>query len=78
MAREPWKITLLDVVNCIEGLDAQSTEQNREPKSVESAVILEIWQEARRAVDTVLQRYTLQDLTEKRDSRRQLDLMYYI
>ncbi|MEO1147224.1 MAG: transcriptional regulator, partial [Cyanobacteria bacterium J06638_22] len=30
------------------------------------------------ASDAVLQGYTLQDLLEKRDARRQIDIMYYI
>ena len=78
LAREPWKITLLEVVNCIEGIDAQPTESSREPKSIEGMVIREVWQEAGQAADAVLHKYTLQDLAEKRDSRQQLDLMYYI
>lgn len=78
LSREPWKITLLEVVNCIEGTDSQSAEAGREPKSIEGTVIREIWQEAGKAADTVLQKYTLQDLAEKRDTKRQLDIMYYI
>lgn len=79
LAREPWKITLLEVVNCIEGADSQPSERStREPKSIEGMVVLEIWQEAGQAADTILQKYTLQDLAEKRDARQQLDLMYYI
>ncbi|MFO0174012.1 MAG: transcriptional regulator, partial [Aphanizomenon sp.] len=41
-------------------------------------VVTEIWQEARQAANSVLQNYSLQDLCEKRDSRKQLDIMYYI
>jgi len=78
LAREPWQITLLDIINCIEGVEAQAVETRREPKSVEGVVILDVWQEAQQAADAVLQKYTLQDLLEKRDSRRQLDIMYYI
>lgn len=78
LAREPWKITLLEVVSCIEGIESQSVELNREPKSVEGMVIREVWQEAGQAAYAVLQKYTLQDIGEKRDSRRQLDFMYYI
>jgi Rrf2 family protein len=74
LAREPWKITLLEVVGCIEGLEAQSAES----KSVSSMVIWEVWQEARQAADAVLQKHTLQDLAEKRAARQQLDIMYYI
>lgn len=78
LAREPWKITLLDVVASIEGADSQPSEIHREAKSIEGMVIREVWQEAGRAADAVLQKYTLQDLAEKRNSRQQLDLMYYI
>jgi Rrf2 family protein len=78
LAREPWKMTLLEVVNCLEGLDAQPVEQDIAIKTVESGVILEVWQEAHQAANAVLQKHTLQDLLEKRDARRQLDIMYYI
>lgn len=77
LAREPWKITLSDIVDSIEGTDAHSSEY-REAKSIEGMVIREVWQEAGLAAITVLQKYTLQDLMEKRNSRQQLDLMYYI
>ncbi len=78
LAREPWKITLLEVLNCIEGADTQNSDQAGTTKTVESSVIHDIWQEARQAADTVLHGYTLQDLAERRDARRQLDIMYYI
>ncbi len=78
LAREPWKITLLEVVESIEGTDSQQVETHRSAKTLEGMVIREAWQEARDAADAVLQKYTLQDLTEKRNSRQQLDLMYYI
>lgn len=77
LAREPWKITLLDVLSCLEGLDAQASDQNA-PKTIESGVVQEIWQEARQAANLVLQKYTLQALCEQRAARRQLDIMYYI
>jgi Rrf2 family protein len=78
LAREPWKITLLDVVTGIEGLDNQPADSRKDLKSVEGMVIWEVWQESGQAADAVLQKYTLQDLNEKRDARRQLDIMYYI
>jgi Rrf2 family protein len=78
LAREPWKITILEVMGCIEGLDAQPDESNSEPESIGSAAVREIWQEACKAADAVLQKYTLQNLAEKRDARRQLNIMYYI
>ncbi|WP_250122078.1 Rrf2 family transcriptional regulator [Chroococcidiopsis sp. CCMEE 29] len=78
LAREPWKITLLEVLGCLEGLDSRSSEDKAKPKTVESAVVQEIWQEAHQAANSVLQKYTLQDLCEQRAARRQLDIMYYI
>lgn len=78
LAREPWKITILEVVQGIEGADASVAEPTREPRSVEAAVVWDVWHEAGRAAESVLQKYTLQDITDKRDARRQLDLMYYI
>lgn len=78
LAREPWKITLLEVVTCLEGLDAQPVEKDTIPKTVESGVIYEVWQEAHQAANAILQKHTLQDLREKRDARQQLDIMYYI
>jgi Rrf2 family protein len=75
LTREPWKITLLEVLGCIEGLEMAVSFQNTTDKSVESKLIQEIWQEARQAANLVWQKYTLQDLC---DRRRQLEPMYYI
>lgn len=78
LGREPWKITLLDVINCLEGSDSKASQSNTSPNSVESAVIGEVWQEVHDRAHEVLRSYTLQDLREKRDARRSLDIMYYI
>ncbi|MEH2256922.1 RrF2 family transcriptional regulator [Nostoc sp.] len=78
LTREPRKIILFEILECLEGLEARAGEENVNSKTVDSSVIEEIWQEASRAANSVLQKYTLQDLCEKRDSRQQLDIMYYI
>ncbi len=78
LARDPWQISLLDVINCIEGLDAQTADPKQASQTVEGTIIHEVWQEAQSAVDSVFQRYTLQDLATQRDARRQRNLMYYI
>jgi Rrf2 family protein len=79
LAREPWKITLLEVFSCLEGLDATSSSKaEANHKTVESTVVQEIWQEARQAANLVLQKYTLQALCEQRAAKRQMDIMYYI
>lgn len=79
LAREPWKISLLEVMGCLEGLNSNSSpEEEANPKTLESAIIQEIWHEARQAADLVLQNYTLQDLCDRRSARKQVNLMYYI
>ena len=77
LAREPWKITILDVMSCLEGSE-ESASDATSTKTVESAVVGEVWQEVHARAKEVLQHYTLQDLCDKRDSQSQLDLMYYI
>jgi Rrf2 family protein len=78
LAREPWKITIFEVLACVDGLDARTCEEETQPKSADSAVVEEIWQEARQAANSILQKYTLAELRDKRDSHKQLDVMYYI
>lgn len=78
LAREPWKITLLEVFCCLEGLEARSTNDEVNPKTVETTVVQEIWQEASQAANLVLQKHTLQTLSEQLAAKRQLDIMYYI
>lgn len=78
LAREPWKISLLEVINCLEGSTQQSTER-LEKRTLETLIVGEIWQESRQAAEGILQKYTLQDLVEKRDYLRRSDnIMYYI
>ncbi|MGC1307421.1 MAG: Rrf2 family transcriptional regulator [Phormidesmis sp.] len=77
LTREPWKMTLLDVISCIEGFDAKAKEVKPQATTA-GAVVGEVWQEARLASERVLENYTLQDLVDKRNARQQVDLMYYI
>lgn len=78
LSREPWKITLLEIMDCVEGLNTQASESPSAEETVEKAVVREAWQEAYQAARSVLKRYTLQDLCERRESRQQLNIMYYI
>ncbi len=79
LTREPWKINLFDVFVCVEGLEKLTNcEEDSKPKTPDSIVVEEIWEEARQAANSVLQKYTLLDLCEKRDSQKHLDIMYYI
>jgi Rrf2 family cysteine metabolism transcriptional repressor len=77
LARDPWKITLYDVVSCIEGFDAQ-TDTGKTPQTSEALVVQDVWGEVRQAAEEVLQKYTLQDLVDRRNAKQQVDIMYYI
>lgn len=77
LARAPWMISVFEVVNCIEGGEQPSTPA-APCRTLDGAVAVELWQEARCAADRVLQCCSLQDLAARRAARRQLDIMYYI
>lgn len=77
LAREPWQVSLYDVVSCIEGFDSQP-DTDKPPTTSEAVVIQDVWGEVRQAAEAVLQRYTLQDLLDQRNAKQQLDIMYYI
>lgn len=77
LARPPWQITLYEIVSCIEGFE---TKREVRPTSDngDHLVISGLWQEVCEAAKTVLQKYTLQDLLERRNTQQQVDFMYYI
>ena len=75
LVREPKKISLYEVVSCLEGLESQTQTPDQ---TIESTVVDELWNEARQSAHSVLQRYTLQDLCDRTRAKKQLDLMYYI
>ena len=78
LAKEPWQITLLEVFSTLEGSGSDQTQKVSESVTIEKTAVLEIWQEARQASFAVLGKYTLQDLCELRDVRKQTHPMYYI
>ena len=77
LTRDPWKITLFEVVSCIEGFDVQA-DADVPPGTTERGVINDVWSEARQAAEAVLHKYSLQDLLERRNAKQQVDIMYYI
>lgn len=78
LAREPWTITLLDVINCLEGSTATPSGSQTTATTEENAIVEEIWQEICDRTNQIFREYTLQDLWEKLNNRRQLNIMYYI
>ncbi|MEO0373961.1 MAG: Rrf2 family transcriptional regulator [Cyanobacteria bacterium P01_A01_bin.17] len=77
LTREPWQITLLEVINCIEGRDiAAPIEELAE--TTERTAIREVWQRACSQMSAVFRDCTLQELCDRRDAKRPSQLMYYI
>ena len=76
LTREPWKITLLEVIRCIEGIT--ETKSSDSVGCPSDNVVLAIWAEAQEAANAVLQDYTLQDLVDRRKAQRPAENMYYI
>ena len=77
LAQAPWNVMLLDVVNCIEGLENKDNASDA-VLTTERQVVRGLWQEVQEAARNVLSAHTLQDLVEKRNAKHQVDLMYYI
>jgi Rrf2 family cysteine metabolism transcriptional repressor len=76
LARAPKEITLLDIVECVEGGMGDSSPCETQP--TDSVVVQEVWGEAQRAAHEVLSTCTLQTLLERRDAKQQSGMMYYI
>ncbi|MGH2416215.1 MAG: RrF2 family transcriptional regulator, partial [Microcystaceae cyanobacterium] len=78
LAREPWQITLLEVVISVEGDLKPKESKGSESSTLEKDVVYEIWQQVHEEAQKALNRYTLQDLCQRRDAYRQINVMYYI
>lgn len=78
LAREPRQISLMEILACLEGIKNPEPEGEAASQTMEDFVIQEVWREATMAAEAVFQRYTLQDLCEKRDEGQQLNTMYHI
>ncbi|MUH00690.1 Rrf2 family transcriptional regulator [Scytonema sp. UIC 10036] len=78
LARDPKKITVLDVLKCIEGVDAALPTVDSTCETAEAEAIQEVWLEANQAAHEVLQKYTLQELCDRQATRQQIETMYYI
>ncbi|HLO51763.1 MAG TPA: Rrf2 family transcriptional regulator [Kamptonema sp.] len=78
LAKEPWQITLLEVVISVEGNNSAKEGEILNSQTIEKTVVLEIWQQAKVATQSILASYTLQDLCQHRDNYLQQNPMYYI
>ena len=78
LATPPHQIKILDIINCMQGIELLELQSRNASAASASQVIREVWQEANQAANMVLKRYTLQDLVEQRNARQMLHTMYYI
>ncbi len=82
LAREPWSISILDIIHCIEGNDASAALALNGQKSnldVQAmSVVRDLWQAAQKAATDVLGNCTLKDLYEQEKQRQLSTTMYYI
>jgi len=76
LVREPWQITLLEIVTLVEG--ERKEKETSDPPTLERSLVLEVWDQANAASVEVLRSYTLQDLCQEREVRAQQSPMYYI
>lgn len=76
LVREPWQITVLEIVTLVEG--ERKEKENSETPTLERRLVYEVWEQANVASMEVLSRYTLQDLCQEREARLQQSPMYYI
>ncbi len=77
LTQAPWNVILLDIVNCIEGLENKDNASDA-VLTTERQVVRGLWQNVQAAAKEVLSAQTLQDLVEQCNAKRQVDLMYYI
>jgi DNA-binding IscR family transcriptional regulator len=78
LAKEPWQITLLEVVSSVEGDSSPKNGDFSEATTLEKTAVLEVWLQVKKASFAALGGYTLQDLCQQRDAYRQENPMYYI
>jgi Rrf2 family protein len=79
LAREPWEISLLEIIHGIEGYDPiteKTIKANHESASL--SVIRDAWEAAQKAAANVLDSCTLKDLCDRQRQRQITTTMYYI
>jgi Rrf2 family protein len=76
LAKQSWQITLLDVFSSLE--DPKANSRTVSPTQTDRSLVYDVWSEAQQSARDVLHRYTLKDLCQKLDDRRQINAMYYI
>lgn len=81
LALEPSSVSVLDVIQCVDGSKLDRSVPSPEPSAdatLESTIVCEIWLEARESMELILSQYSLKDVIDKRDVRQHASVMYYI
>jgi len=76
LVKDARDITVLEIVSLIEG--ERKVNPSDDAKTIEMKVIREDWQKANLAAQSVLAKYSLEDLCKQREVYSQSNLMYYI
>jgi Rrf2 family protein len=76
LARDPWQITLLEIIRVF----SNKPEQQEAPKTltIEQSAIHHLWVQSCQATESVFSDQTLQDLCQAREQYRESVPMYYI
>jgi Rrf2 family cysteine metabolism transcriptional repressor len=78
LSREPWEISLLEIIQGIEGYDLINNKDKVGQENTSLAVIREVWESAQKAAADVLDSCTLKDLCDRQRQRQIATTMYYI
>ena len=77
-ARPPAKVTVLEVVEVLDGLVSPAVCTQGECERIEECGPAAVWLEAKEALERVLRETTIADLAERERSRAPREAMYYI
>jgi Rrf2 family transcriptional regulator, cysteine metabolism repressor len=81
LAREPWQINVLEIIQCMEGKDPIMASGDRLTGLEETptaSVVRSMWRSAQTAAANVLKTCTLKDLCEQQKQYKLSTAMYYI
>ncbi len=77
-ARPPAQVTVLEVVEVLDGLVSPAVCTQGECERIEECGPAAVWLEAKEALERVLRETTIADLAERERSRAPREAMYYI
>ncbi len=81
LAREPWRINILEIIQCMEGKDPMSSDDRHRGDSTQTtttSVVHNVWKLAQSSAANVLRSCTLKDLCEQEKQYKLATAMYYI